>query len=136
MKLLSSKFLIPIILLSMSLVLIFITSESKGIEFIFDNIILIFICILLFAFAIFVKIREKTGKISEQQITKANNFSKSIKKRMTVFFICIIIAAIIAVVFDWYYSIPLFVVAIIIYSPILKKIYHGDYGDKTDKRKD
>ena len=81
---------------------------------------------------IFIRIKEKTGKISEQQIMKAKNFSKSIKKRMTASFICILIAAIIYVVFNWYYSIPLFIIAIILNIPILKKIYHGEYGDKID----
>lgn len=135
MKHLYSKLLIPVFLIFLALVLLYISSENKGLEFIFDNIGIIICLIPIVILYIFIRIKEKTGKISEQQIIKAQNFSKSIKKRMTVFFICILIAAIIYVVFNWYYSIPLFIIAIIIYIPILKKIYYGDYGNKTDDDK-
>ena len=130
MKSFSSKLLIPVILGLFSLIMLYISGENKVIEFIFDNIAIIICLIAIVIFYVFILIREKTGKISEQQIMKAKQFySKNDKKRMTVFFICILIAAIIYVVFNWYYSIPLFIIAIIIYIPILKKIY---YGDKTN----
>jgi len=127
MKSFSSKLLIPVILGLFSLIMLYISSENKGLEFIFDNIAIIICLIAIVIFYVFILIREKTGKISEQQIMKAKQFySKNDKKRMTVFFICILTAAIIYAVFNWYYSIPLFITAIIIYIPILKKIYYGD----------
>jgi len=132
MKSPSSKLLIPVIFIFLALIMLYISSENKGSQFIFDNIAIIICLIPMLILYIFIRIKEKTGKISEQQILKAKKFSKNIKKRMTVSFICILIAAIIYVVFNWYYSIPLFIIAIIIYIPILKKIYYGNYGDKTD----
>ena len=132
-----SKLLIPAILLFISLVLSYISSENKGLEFVFNNIAVIISLLIILCFFIILIIKEKSGKISEQQIAKAKNFySKNDKKRMIIFFICILIASIIYVVFKWYYSIPLFVIAIILYIPILKKIYHGNYGNKTDERKE
>jgi divalent metal cation (Fe/Co/Zn/Cd) transporter len=134
MKSVSSKLLIPVILLFIPSIMLYIRSENKGLEFIFDNIMLIIGWLSIVAVYIFIRQREKTGKISEQQIMKAKQFySKNDKKRMTVFFICILIAAIIYVVFNWYYSIPLFIIAIIIYIPILKKIYYGDKTNDNEK---
>ena len=52
---------------------------------------------------------------------------------MKVFLICVTVAAIIFVLFNWYYSIPLFIIAIIIYIPILKKLYYGDKTDDNEK---
>ena len=59
MKSISSKLLIPIILLTISLALIFINSESKGIEVIFDNIALAIIWIFLAALFIFSRVEHR-----------------------------------------------------------------------------
>ena len=134
MKSFSSKLLIPVVLGLFSLIMLYISGENKGLEFVFDNIAIIICLTAIVIFYVLILIREKTGKISEQQITKAKQFySKKDKKRMAVFFICILIAAIIYAVFNWYYSIPLFIIAIIIYIPILKKIYYGDKTNDNEK---
>ena len=125
MKSASSKLLLPAILIFISLILFYINNEDKGLEFIFDNIFLIFIFIMSVAFVIFVKIREKTGQLSEYQtkkMTEYNNlFTKNDKKRQILSVICIVIASIISAIFNWYYSIPLIILAVIIFFPVIKK---------------
>ena len=133
MKSLSSKLLIPIIFIFLAFIMLYILSENKGLDFIFDNIAIIICLIPIIILYILIRIKEKRGEISEQQIIRAKNFySKNDKKRMRIAFICILIAAIIYAAFTWYFPIPLFIIAIILYIPIFKKLYYGDKTDEND----
>ena len=136
MKSVSSKLLIPVILLFIPSIMIYIKSENKGLEFIFDNILLIIGWLSMVSVYIIIRQREKTGKVSEQQLKEINDFvsSNDYKKRNRIFIILIIIAGIIWVWSAWYYSIPLFIIALIIYLPLLKKaiIINRTYN-KTDE---
>ena len=138
MKSVSSKLLLPVILLPISLIMLYISGENKGIAFIFDNIMIIIIWLSIVAVYIFIRQREKAGKVSEQQLKEINDFASSndYKKRIRIFTILIIIAAFIWVWSAWYYSIPLFIIALIIYLPLFKKaiIINRTYN-KTDNEK-
>ena len=122
------------------MVLIYSTSEVKGREFVSDNALLVTVAlvsyVLTVATYVFIRRRIKAGKVSEAQMNRfrKNFYTKNDKNRLAIFILLLIVSAFIRVAFDWFYAMPLIILAGLVYYPVIKKIFYAYYSHDNKKR--